>query len=119
MPSALRPAQICRNVRPSSTSAKMRCTTGAAIGSGSNRFSFTYHHDVDALIPRLVAVRGFANADDIAAVLHARLTGATSRARQFKTDSCCPRPDRRPRAGRGRGYDAGYATSPRRTPAAD
>lgn len=39
-----------------------------------------HHHNVDTLIPRLVAVRGFANADDIAAVLHARLTRATSRA---------------------------------------
>jgi hypothetical protein len=28
------------------------------------------HHDIDTLLPRLVAVRGFADADDIAAVLH-------------------------------------------------
>jgi conjugative relaxase-like TrwC/TraI family protein len=39
-----------------------------------------YRHDVDTLLPRLVRVRGFANADDIAAVVHARLTRATSRA---------------------------------------
>ncbi len=37
------------------------------------------HHDVDALLPRLTAARGFADADDIAAVLHYRLTRATVR----------------------------------------
>lgn len=37
------------------------------------------HHDVDRLFPRLVAARGFADADDIAAVLHARLAHATAR----------------------------------------
>ena len=37
------------------------------------------HYDVDALLPRLVAARGFADADDIAAVLHERLTRTTSR----------------------------------------
>lgn len=37
------------------------------------------HHDVETLLPRLVAARGFGDADDIAAVLHARLARATSR----------------------------------------
>ncbi|WFF33075.1 relaxase domain-containing protein [Propionibacterium freudenreichii] len=37
------------------------------------------HHDVDALLPRLVAARGFSDADDIAAVLHYRVERATSR----------------------------------------
>ena len=37
------------------------------------------HHDLEALLPRLVAARGFADADDIAAVLHARLAHTTSR----------------------------------------
>lgn len=38
-----------------------------------------YHHDVDRLVPRLVAARGFENADDAAAVLHQRLAAATAR----------------------------------------
>ena len=37
------------------------------------------HHDVDALLPRLVAARGFGDADDIAAVLHYRVERATAR----------------------------------------
>ncbi|SEA59628.1 conjugative relaxase domain-containing protein, TrwC/TraI family [Bowdeniella nasicola] len=37
------------------------------------------HHDVDALMPRLVAARGFGDADDIAAVLHYRVERATAR----------------------------------------
>lgn len=35
------------------------------------------HHDVDRLFPRLVKARGFDDADDIASVLHWRLTNAT------------------------------------------
>jgi len=37
------------------------------------------HHDVAALLPRLVAARGFTDADDIAAVLHHRIARATAR----------------------------------------
>lgn len=37
------------------------------------------HHNLDQLLPRLVQVRGFENADDIASVLHARLARATTR----------------------------------------
>lgn len=37
------------------------------------------HHDVDALFPRLVAARGFEDADDIAKVMHYRVARATSR----------------------------------------
>ena len=37
------------------------------------------HHDIETLLPRLVAARGFADADDIAAVLHARVARATAR----------------------------------------
>ncbi|SJN08726.1 TraA-like protein [Leucobacter sp. 7(1)] len=37
------------------------------------------HHNVDALMPRLVAARGFGGADDIASVLHHRLARATER----------------------------------------
>lgn len=36
-------------------------------------------HDLDQLLPRLVKVRGFEDADDIASVLHARLARATAR----------------------------------------
>lgn len=37
------------------------------------------HHDVDALFPRLVAARGFEDADDIAKVMHYRVARATTR----------------------------------------
>jgi conjugative relaxase-like TrwC/TraI family protein len=37
------------------------------------------HHNIDALMPRLVAARGFGDADDIASVLHHRLARATER----------------------------------------
>ena len=37
------------------------------------------HHNIDALMPRLVAARGFGDADDIASVLHHRLARATAR----------------------------------------
>ena len=37
------------------------------------------HHDLDTLFPRLVAARGFTDADDIASVLHYRVARATSR----------------------------------------
>jgi conjugative relaxase-like TrwC/TraI family protein len=37
------------------------------------------HHNLDQLIPRLVQVRSFEDASDIASVLHARLARATSR----------------------------------------
>ena len=37
------------------------------------------HHDLDTLFPRLVAARGFEDADDIASVLHHRLARATAR----------------------------------------
>ncbi|MGO1545304.1 MAG: MobF family relaxase [Gulosibacter sp.] len=38
------------------------------------------HHDVDALLPRLVRARGFDDAEDIAAVLRHRLASVTARA---------------------------------------
>ncbi len=37
------------------------------------------HHDVDELLPRLARAHGFDDADDVAAVLHARLARATER----------------------------------------
>jgi len=37
------------------------------------------HHDLDTLLPRLVAARGLDDADDLASVLHARLARATAR----------------------------------------
>lgn len=37
------------------------------------------HHDVDALLPRLVRARGFDDADDVAAVLRHRVAAATAR----------------------------------------
>jgi conjugative relaxase-like TrwC/TraI family protein len=38
------------------------------------------HYNVDVLLPRLVAARGFADADDVAAVLHERLARANCHA---------------------------------------
>lgn len=37
------------------------------------------HHDLDTLFPRLVAARGFEDADDITSVLHHRVARATAR----------------------------------------
>jgi len=37
------------------------------------------HHDIETLLPRLVAARGFDDADDIAAVIHYRVAHATAR----------------------------------------
>ena len=37
------------------------------------------HHNVEALLPRLIKARGFADADDIASVIHHRLANATTR----------------------------------------
>ena len=37
------------------------------------------HHNVDALLPRLIRARGFADTDDIASVIHHRLANATTR----------------------------------------
>ena len=37
------------------------------------------HHNLDTLLPRLVAARGFGDADDIAAVLHYRVERAVAR----------------------------------------
>lgn len=37
------------------------------------------HHDMDSLLPRLVAARGFTDAGDIAAAIHARVARATAR----------------------------------------
>jgi conjugative relaxase-like TrwC/TraI family protein len=37
------------------------------------------HHNLDQLLPRLVQVRGFEDASDIASILHARLARATTR----------------------------------------
>ncbi|WP_114906688.1 MobF family relaxase [Ornithinimicrobium murale] len=37
------------------------------------------HHNLDTLLPRLVAARGFTDADDIASVLHYRVARATAR----------------------------------------
>ena len=37
-----------------------------------------HHHDLDQLLPRLVAARGFGDAEDIASVLHYRISRATA-----------------------------------------
>lgn len=43
------------------------------------RYAEANHHDVAALLPRLVASRSLHDAEDVAAVLHARLSAVTSR----------------------------------------
>ncbi|NYE93872.1 hypothetical protein FHU41_000093 [Psychromicrobium silvestre] len=47
--------------------------------TGELRRAEANHHDVETLLPRLVQARGFADADDIAAVLHYRVANATAR----------------------------------------
>lgn len=37
------------------------------------------HHNVEALLPHLIKARGFSDADDIASVIHHRLSKATAR----------------------------------------
>jgi conjugative relaxase-like TrwC/TraI family protein len=53
----------------------------AAFGplAATLRRAEAHHHDVDALLARVVTVRGFEDADDIAAVLDARIIRATAR----------------------------------------
>jgi conjugative relaxase-like TrwC/TraI family protein len=47
--------------------------------SAEFRHAEANHHNLDELLPRLVSVRGFEDAADIASVLHARLARATIR----------------------------------------
>ena len=47
--------------------------------SAELRYAEANHHDLDALLPRLVAARSLDDADDIASVLHARVARATVR----------------------------------------
>ncbi|WP_271202576.1 MobF family relaxase [Microbacterium dextranolyticum] len=47
--------------------------------SAELRHAEANHHDLDALLPRLIAARGLEDADDIASVLHARVARATAR----------------------------------------
>lgn len=49
------------------------------------------HHDLDTLLPRLVAARGFTDADDIASVLHYRVARATARPAGSGRTSKAPR----------------------------
>ena len=47
--------------------------------SAELRHAEANHHDLDALLPRLVGARSLADADDVASVIHARLARATVR----------------------------------------
>lgn len=47
--------------------------------SAELRHAEANHHDLDTLLPRLVAARSLDDADDIASVLHARIARATAR----------------------------------------
>ena len=47
--------------------------------SAELRHAEANHHDLDALLPRLVAARSLDDADDIASVLHTRVARATAR----------------------------------------
>lgn len=47
--------------------------------SAELRHAEANHHDLDALLPRLVAARSLDDADDITSVLHARVARATAR----------------------------------------
>ena len=43
------------------------------------RWAEANHHNIDSLLPRLIKARGFADADDIASVIHHRLAHASAR----------------------------------------
>lgn len=47
--------------------------------SAELRHAEANHHDLDTLLPRLIAARGLGDADDIASVIHARVARATAR----------------------------------------
>ncbi|MFC6355305.1 hypothetical protein [Luethyella okanaganae] len=47
--------------------------------SAELRHAEANHHNLDALLPRLIAARGLDDADDIASVIHSRLARATAR----------------------------------------
>ena len=47
--------------------------------SAELRHADANHHNLDTLLPRLIAARSLDDADDIASVIHARLTRATAR----------------------------------------
>ncbi|WP_206609365.1 MULTISPECIES: hypothetical protein [Dermacoccus] len=47
--------------------------------SAEPRHAEANHHDLDSLLPRLVAVRSLDEADDIASVLHTRVARITIR----------------------------------------
>ena len=51
----------------------------ATMSTAELRRAEANHHDVETLLPRLVAARGFSDADDIAAVLHYRVERASVR----------------------------------------
>ena len=70
-------------IRASGLTAQQADTTIASEAFGALtaelRRAEANHHDIDTLFPRLVAARGFDDADDIASVLHYRVARATSR----------------------------------------
>ncbi|GAB2991804.1 hypothetical protein GCM10027212_35210 [Actinotalea caeni] len=47
--------------------------------SAELRHAEANHHDLDALLPKLIAARGLDDAEDIASVIHARVARATAR----------------------------------------
>jgi hypothetical protein len=73
-------AALIRSCRltPDQAEAAIASETFGAL-SAELRRAEANHHNVDTLLPRLAAARGFADAEDIAAVLHERLTRATAR----------------------------------------
>lgn len=60
------------------------------------------HHDIEALLTRLVRARGFTDADDIAAVLHYRVARAAGRVGTRPQGTAA---DRWPHPGRHRHYE--------------
>lgn len=73
-------ATLIRNsgLTPDQAEDTIRSDTFGALTAELRRAEANYH-DVDALLPRLTAARGFGDADDIAAVLHHRLARTTTR----------------------------------------
>ncbi|WP_188699716.1 MobF family relaxase [Microbacterium nanhaiense] len=73
-------ASVIRHA-PLSTEQQQQVLESDAFGAlaAELRAAEANRHDVEALVPRLVAARGFDDADDIASVLHYRVARATAR----------------------------------------
>lgn len=69
----------CCPTSPVETPRRRRAGLRQPALSAELRHAEANHHDLDTLLPRLIAARSVADADDIASIIHARLARATAR----------------------------------------